>query len=312
MLVYKNQFDVITKLGKMFLSQNDYSKAIECFNLASKNGSFESLLELAKMYMNGNGLKRDMKRAKKYLKIISNNYKSDTAQYQLGMIYNSEKKYLKSKKYFELSANQDNTDALMKLGIIYRDGLGVKKDAYKTYQYFEKASKLGNAYAFFYLSVFCRDGFGTQKNLNRSRRYLKLSVRYDVQESFTNLGCLYIEEGNQELAKYYWSLSNNPKAQYNLGVILEEENNYKEAMKMYMKAANQYHSGAMFAIGKLYINGYGVDEDIDKALEYIVKAARLNDPNAIRFINETVDEFERDQTTSRDNKQTNSIQNYAI
>ena len=59
------------------------------------------------------------------------------------MIYNGERKYAKSKKYFELSADQDNTDALMKLGIIYRDGLGVKKNPNQTYQYFNNVAKLG-------------------------------------------------------------------------------------------------------------------------------------------------------------------------
>ena len=304
--------DIITDLGKMFLNQKNYIKAIECFNIASLNGSSESLLELAKMYMKGIGLERNLKQAKQYLKILSNNYNSDSAQYHLGMIYNMEKKYFKSKKYFELSAERNNTDSLMKLGIIYRDGLGVRKNPNKTYQYFEKAAKLGEANALFYLSVFLKDGFGTKKNINRSRRYLKLSARYGIQESLTNLGLYYINEGNYDLAKYYWSISDSPKAQFNLGVTYQNEGNYIEAMKMYEKAAKQDHSDAILAIGKLYLNGQGVEEDIDKALDYIVKAARLNNYNAIQIINETVDEFVRNQTIQTTKKQSKPFQNYAI
>ena len=177
--------------------------------------------------MNGNGIEKDVKKAKIYLKILSNKYNSDIAQYHLGLIYNSEEKYLKSKKYFELSANQNNSDALMKLGIIYRDGLGIKKNPIKTFQYFEQAAKLGATYALFYLSVFCKNGFGTKKNLNRARRYYKLCVRYGIQEACTNIGLYYFDEGNVEMAKYYWGISDSPKSQYNLGVTYQNEKNYR-------------------------------------------------------------------------------------
>ena len=311
MLVYKDQnLSIINNLGKIFLNEKDYAKAMLCFEIAANIGSSDAMLELAQMYMKGLGTEKNIKKAKKYLKVLSNKYNSDSAQYHLGLIYNSEKKYLKSKEFFELSANQENPDALMKLGIIHRDGLGVKKNPSKTFQYFEKAAKLGAANALFYLGVFCRDGFGTEKNSNRERRYNKLAVRYGVPEACTNLGLHYHKEGNIELAKYYWGISSNSKAQYNLGIVYQEEKNYNKAKEMYEKAAKQNHSDAILAIGKLYLNGLGVEENIDIALDYIVKAARLNNYNAIRIIDETVGEFERDETRLATKNQSNSIKNF--
>ena len=313
MLVYKNHnSQVITDLGKTFLIQKDYPNAIKCFEIAANNGSSDAILELAQMYMKGVGLELNKKKAKQYFKVLSNKYNSDVAQYQLGMIYNGERKYAKSKKYFELSADQDNTDALMKLGLIYRDGLGVKKNPNQTYQYFNKAAKLGEKNALFYLAVFCRDGFGTQKNINRARRYYKLGCIYGVNESYLNLGFYYANNDNLDLAKYYWGICDSPKAQYNLGIVYEEEKNYDEAKKMFEKAAKQNHSDSILAIGKLYINGFGVEENIDIGLEYIIKAARLNNNRAIQIINEVVDEFERYEDIHLTQKQLQAIKNYAF
>ena len=231
-------------------------------------------------------------KAKKYFKILSKNYNSDIAQYNLGIIYKQEKKYLKSKKYFELAAEKNNTNALMKLGIIYRDGLGVKKEPTKTFKYFELAAKLGNANALFYLGVFYQDGLGIKQNINRSRRYYKLAAQHNISEAMINLGLYYVNENNIELAKYYWGISNNSKAQYNLGILYQNEKNYKEAKKYYELAAEQNHSEAILAIGKLYLNGFGVEENINIALDYIIKAARLGNNNALQIINEAVEAVE--------------------
>lgn len=240
MLVYKNlNSQIISNLGKMFLNDEDYTKALLCFEMAANNGSLDAILELSQMHMNGIGIEKNIKKAKKYFKILSDKYNSDVAQYHLGIIYNGENKYSKSKEFFELSANQDNSDALMKLGIIYRDGLGVKKNPLKTFQYFEKAAKLGAVEALFYLGVFCKDGFGTQKNSNRERRYNKLAVRYGVPEAYTNLGLYYHKEGNIELAKYYWGISSNSKAQYNLGIVYHEEKTTIKQKKCMKKQQNK-------------------------------------------------------------------------
>ncbi len=211
--------------------------------------------------------------------------------YNLGNKYIEKKNYNEAKRYYELAAKQNNTDALMKLGILYRDGLGVKKDPNKTFKYFELAAKLGNDNALFYLSIFYQNGFGTKKNINRARRYYKLAVRYGVSEAMTNLGLYYANENNIELAKYYWGISSNSKAQYNLGIIYQNEKNYNEAKKCYELAANQGHSDAILAIGKLYLNGLGVEENIDIALDYIINSARLGNNNALQIINETIEAF---------------------
>ena len=300
-LVSQNQqSQFITNLAKLFLKENKYDEAIKCLEIGSNCGYQDSIIELATMYMNGNCVEKDIKKAKNYFKLLSNKYNSYIAQYQLGMIYNKEKKYSKSFKYFELSGNQEYPDALMKIGIIYRDGLGVKRNPKKTYESFEKAAKLGRGDAFFYLGVFCRDGFGTTKNNDRAIRYYKISASYGIEEAMNNLGLYYAKNDQFELAKYYWGNTNNAKTQYNLGVIYCNEGKYLKAKEMFEKAAEQGHTDSLVSIGKLYLYGDGVEEDIDIALDYIIRAARLHNPTANRIINDTLNDFvEYEERTNR-------------
>lgn len=276
----------------MFLKENHIEIAIKCFENGSKYGFSDSIMELALVYMKGVGVEKDLNKAKYYFKILSNNYNSYIAQYNLGMIYHQEKKYLKSLKYFELSGEQEYSEALMKIGIIYRDGLGVKRNPIKTYQYFEKAAKLNNTNAFFYLGVFNEDGFGTKKNINRTRRYYKLAARYGIEEGLLNLGLYYIGKEQTDLAKYYWGISSNPNAKNNLGILYSKEGNYLEAKKMFEMAGEQGHSNSLVSLGKLYLNGQGVEENFDIGIDYIVQAARLHNPIAIQIIDDILNEFE--------------------
>lgn len=276
----------------MFLKEDHTEIAIKCFEIGLKCGFSDSIMELATLYMNGTGLNKDLKKAKYYFKILSNNYNSYIAQYNLGMIYYTEKKYLKSLKHFELSGEQDYSEALMKIGIIYRDGLGVKKNPIKTYQYFEKASKLKNTNAFFYLAVFNQDGFGTKMNINKARRYYKISARHGIDEGILDLGLYYANNGQNDLAKYYWGISEHPKAKYNLGVTYSKEGNYLEAKRMFEMASKQSHTNSLVSLGMLYLHGNGVEENLDIGLDYIIQAARLHNPVANRIINETVNDFD--------------------
>ena len=66
-------------------------------------------------------------------------------------------------------------------------------------------------------------------------------------------------------------------AQYNLGKMYEVgqgvEANLEEAVKWYLKAAEQGHAGAEIRIGLMHLYGVGQEKDAAKAAEYLAKAA---------------------------------------
>ncbi len=83
-----------------------------------------------------------------------------------------------------------------------------------------------------------------------------------------------IVEGTRELA----ISSQNPKAQFQMGEIFcfgffDVQQDYAEALKWYMMAAQQNHVKAMYRLGSMYLDGLGVNVDYTQALMWLEKAA---------------------------------------
>jgi uncharacterized protein len=58
-------------------------------------------------------------------------------------------------------------------------------------------------------------------------------------------------------------------------------NDYDKAREWFEKAADKGDAGAMFNLGRLYANGYGVAKDYDKAREWYEKAADKDEAGAM-------------------------------
>ncbi len=95
-------------------------------------------------------------------------------------------------------------------------------------------------------------------------------------------GVSAFEKGDHAIALSYWlPLADNgdPKAQYSLGKLYEtggqgESAQYKEAVKWYLKAAEQGIAAARNNLGRLFAQGKGVELDRTKAVEYWQLAAQ--------------------------------------
>ena len=65
--------------------------------------------------------------------------------------------------------------------------------------------------------------------------------------------------------------------QNSLGVYYDRgegvDQDFKEAVKWYQKAADQGHAGAQYNLGLMYRNGQGVEQDIKEAVKWYQKAA---------------------------------------
>ncbi|QOP45693.1 tetratricopeptide repeat protein [Sulfurimonas paralvinellae] len=67
---------------------------------------------------------------------------------------------------------------------------------------------------------------------------------------------------------------------FNDGVKAYENGNYKEAMRLYEKAALQGNTNAQYNLGVMYANGKGVRQDFTKALKWFQIAADHRDASA--------------------------------
>ncbi|MDR2463570.1 MAG: hypothetical protein LBD30_07305 [Verrucomicrobiales bacterium] len=71
-----------------------------------------------------------------------------------------------------------------------------------------------------------------------------------------------------------------PQAQYELGVIYYQAENYLQATGWLLRAARQGHADAQSQLAVCYTFGHGVPQDRDKAIDWLTKAANQGNANA--------------------------------
>lgn len=70
-------------------------------------------------------------------------------------------------------------------------------------------------------------------------------------------------------------------AQSALAYILNKSGFNLQAFELYQQAADQGDTGGILGLGLMHYNGDGVEQNINKGVELIKKAAEMNDPAAI-------------------------------
>ncbi len=101
------------------------------------------------------------------------------------------------------------------------------------------------------------------------------------------LGVQAFKDGDYRSAFDAWSLGayeENPEAQYNLGVLYLEgrgvERNLEQARNWFLKAANKNQVEAQYNLGHMALSGIGMEKDTDEALRWWKKAATGGYPQA--------------------------------
>lgn len=113
---------------------------------AASKGFVNAQLNLAMLY---NSQTMNVKNKEKsilwYKKAIALN--NDIAQFELAKMYLEDKKYDESKRLFELSVANGNTNAMILLAMMYDKALGLARDNIKSLELLKTANELGNKQA---------------------------------------------------------------------------------------------------------------------------------------------------------------------
>lgn len=168
----------------------------------------------------------------------------------------------------------------------------------------------------FYLKNLEDISFGTKANVNDSNINLlsnsssttSSSSRQSVSEAVSdlinyigecenNMALEYIHVGNYRKAITHLKLASNhhhPAGIFNLGVCFEKglgvRKSFRRAMECYQVASGLGHSTAMFNLGVFYAQGLGgLKQDRNAAAKCITTAAKLGQPDAVSFLNTSVE-----------------------
>lgn len=157
--------------------------------------------------------------------------------------------------------NAGNVAVMKFLAAMYRDGKVCKKNTKlreeRATEWFKKAADAGDGNAMLDLSIRYRDGKGCAKDINRS--YVL------AFEGRKNGGSK--RRAMRLLGEYYrWGELGKP--------------DYEKAIVLYTRAANAGYSGAMVALGKLYVEGLGVRKNLGEAKRLFEMAAAKKSKDA--------------------------------
>ena len=192
---------------------------------------------------------------------------------------------------FTKSQELGNTDANFYLGVL-ADWYGYpKKDYEQAKVYYEQSGD--NPYAQISLGFLYYNGQGVEQDMEKGKELFQSAVDQGVVEGYYGLAKVAENAGDIETAlEHYNKVVQEGAEQFyivsamsDIGYVYDNgfgvEQDGTKAVEWYTKAADLGHSEAMYCLGYEYYIGFGVEQDGTKAVEWYTKAADLGHSGAM-------------------------------
>ncbi|KAF3764400.1 HCP-like protein [Cryphonectria parasitica EP155] len=252
---------------------------------------------LGRMYMRGEGVQQDFDRAKFWFE--RGLERSDAqSQYCLGLMmlhgYGIPKSIARATDLFRSAAEQEYSLAQVQLGVLFLDR-GMPEDVRIANDYFELAARYGSIEGQYYLAEMIYHGIGRDKACAQALvLYKTVAERAEpLVSSWTEANMAY-EDGDYELALLAYlhaAEEGYESAQNNVAYLLDTRqsmlsdvlgigepkspalNNPNLALVYYTRSSRQGNIDSLVKMGDYYLDGVGVDQDVDKAVKCYTGAA---------------------------------------
>lgn len=155
----------------------------------------EKQLKLGLMYLNGEQVKKNYGKAKKWFfkSAMSGNV---AAVENLGQLYHDGRggwNYKKLFKTLKASAEKGNAEAMTNLGYLYRGGFGPKhEDNSEAVKWFTKAAEAGQASGMYYMGWMTYNGYGVPQNYNEAMNWYSKAAEKDYADAQYALAMIYM------------------------------------------------------------------------------------------------------------------------
>ena len=244
-------------------------KAVEYFLEAGKLENADALFFLSIHQQNHDNLKEATQVAKRSLELGN-----EAAKIKLGEIQEDEK--LMKEGFNALKKKVDSGDMhyANSLGYAYEFGIGTSLSIKEAMKYYEMAAKQNNALGMTNLA----DLYIQEDKLKKAKPLLVKAAEkeHGYTQYLLAMNFFYYKQENNKEALYWLekSASNDePEALYQLGLYYAEKADLAKAIKYYQRAAELNNAEAALELYYIYGEGFGVEQDEDKALFFLKKAA---------------------------------------
>ena len=253
--------------------------AVKYFQEAGKLENADALFFLSIHQQNNGNLKEATQAAKRSFELGN-----EAAKIKLGEIQGDEK--LMKEGFNALKKKMDSGDMhyVNSLGYAYEFGVGTSLNIKEAMKYYEMAAKQNNALGMTKLA----DLYIQEDKLKQAKPLLVKAAKkesgYAQYLLAMNFFDLYSENNKGALFWLERAANNDePEALYQLGVYYSEgaEADLAKSIKYYQRAAELNHADAALALSYIYDESDIVEQDDDKALFFLKKAAELGNQEAI-------------------------------
>jgi len=294
--VQGNHYDAFLNLARVYIfhkekSEPQWEEAVTLLKEASEANHTASIVELAYLYKNGNGVEQDYDTYLSYLqKAVA--LKDGYAMYLLALAYERGEieeapDYEKAYDLLKESAYQGDIYGMEAYGHYCRIGLGGEPNPEEAVTFFNQSIAQGSAYAKVELAICYERGFGVEQNREQAFNLVTAAAEQEYPYALHKLAEYYeygfhVETDEAKAFEWYKKAAeyDHPMYWYNLARCYKygtgTEVNEAEAIHYFSKAAETGYGEAEVEMALCYESGFGVDKNPHQAFEYMEKAAMKN------------------------------------
>lgn len=277
--------------------KKDLEIAIQWYEKAAKQGFVEAMYRLGVIYFSNSYNYHDDVIGINKKKAKRNFY--DHSRQEKDVKGNREKAF----KLFERASKQGHIEAQYRVGMCYAEGKGVKKDWGKALDCLKKIedkiaslnihrnrktfvekvilAEKGDSEAQYFVGKCYAEGNGIGRNLRKSIEWYNKAAKHGSAEARYQVGRCYLEgkgvKENWEKAIECFTTIQDKLA------CLKVSEDCKEFVK-YAIFAEKGSANCQFLLGLCYFRGKGVRKDWDKAINWILRSAGQNYPQAQYYL----------------------------
>jgi TPR repeat protein len=262
--------------------------SIQAYERAIDLGELRSLVNLASHYESGSGVEIDLDRARTLFQQAADSQVS-LGYLRLADMLPDEELGQRIALHFK-AAEMNDPVAHYRIALHYRKGEGgIDKDLHKSLEWMTRAAHAGHAYAHYHLGWIYEHGRHIEKDQGAAAEWYRLGSDRLDPSCLSALGLLYlygesVEENYESAVKLFRQAAvlGELSAQRRLGreLIWGRLNKTEDARQQsegisWLKladAAGDKRSAELLA--KVYRSGAGVEKDLVKSSEYLLKAAK--------------------------------------
>lgn len=261
--------------------ERNLGNAVKWCRKAAEAGFEEGMFDMGMLYVHGTGVEENAKSAFKWFRRGAEKG-HPMSLYKFGQCYKlgygtdkdedeAQKWQNKAVEVWKKAADGGDTDAMVRLAELHKEGDVVELDKEESVKWYRKAAESGNAIAQLRLALCYHDGEGIEQDAEEAAKWmLKSAEQGTSRESQWLMGRFY-EDGT--------------------GV----EKNLAEAVKWFERAEKKGFYPAKYSLAMCYLHGKGVQKDESRAEALLKEAAAGGNESAKKELRRIKDERMEEQ-----------------